>query len=61
MTRHHSFFDDICVRNELVLLDHMCDELYCRKLVLLIMKHIVFACHKPEYFLPILEAPRLRR
>jgi hypothetical protein len=25
------------------------------------MKHIVFACHKPVYFLPVLEAPRPRR
>jgi hypothetical protein len=36
----------------------MCDELYCRKLILLVMKHIVFACHKSVYFLTILEAPR---
>jgi hypothetical protein len=35
----------------------ICDELYCHKLVLLVMKHIVFAYHKPVYFLPILEAP----
>jgi hypothetical protein len=24
----------------------MCDELYCRKLILLVMKHIMFACYE---------------
>jgi hypothetical protein len=28
----------------------MCDELYCHKLVLLVMKHIVFACYKTCIF-----------
>jgi hypothetical protein len=44
--------------NELVLLDDMCDELYCHQLVLLVMKHIVFTCHKTVYFLTVLEIPR---
>jgi hypothetical protein len=28
----------------------MCDELYCHKLVLLVMKHIVFACYETCIF-----------
>jgi hypothetical protein len=28
----------------------MCDELYCRKLVLFFMKHIVFACYQTCIF-----------
>jgi hypothetical protein len=41
---------------ELVLLD-MCDELYCRKLVLLVINYIVHL-NGYMYILTILEAPR---
>jgi hypothetical protein len=41
---------------ELVLLD-MCDELYCRKLVLLVINYIVHL-NEYMYILTILEAPR---
>jgi hypothetical protein len=44
---------------ELVLLDDMCDELYCCKLVLLVMNYNVHL-NEYMYILPILEAPLSR-